>query len=232
MIWKILLLILTLTSQAQASECTTKEPYKVFLTFDDGPHIRYTPIVLDVLKKHHIHATFFILGDRINKSTKPIIARMTAEGHTIGSHTFHHWDHRKYSTPAARENITKPFKLWPEYFKSQLIRLPYGAGWFHSDRRHRIMTIVEELGAHHVGWHIDSQDWNKRRRKVLTQRMMQEICKVHGGVILFHDIQAVTVRNLERWIETIEDAGYIISNEEVPVDFAGDEKYNDKNNSK
>lgn len=208
--------------------CVEQQHYKVFLTFDDGPHVTYTPIILDILKKYHIHATFFILGDRINKTTKPIIVRMIVEGHTIGSHTFHHIDHRRYQTSLVKENILKSFQLWPQYFKSQLVRLPYGAGWFHTERNHRIMSIIEKLGLHHVGWHIDSQDWNKRKRRVLTPTMMKEICRTHGGVILFHDIQSVTVRNLDRWINLIKASGHEISNEPVPVDFPWDAKYSEE----
>ncbi|GAB3809298.1 polysaccharide deacetylase family protein [Micromonospora zhanjiangensis] len=63
----------------------------IALTFDDGPDPRWTPAVLDVLRKHGAHATFFVLGARVNEHPE-LARRILAEGHEIGSHTFTHAD--------------------------------------------------------------------------------------------------------------------------------------------
>ncbi|MFI7604709.1 bifunctional polysaccharide deacetylase/glycosyltransferase family 2 protein [Micromonospora sp. NPDC049366] len=63
----------------------------VALTFDDGPDPRWTPQVLDVLRRHHAHATFFVVGARVNEHPE-LVRRILAEGHEIGSHTFTHAD--------------------------------------------------------------------------------------------------------------------------------------------
>ncbi|MEV1287456.1 bifunctional polysaccharide deacetylase/glycosyltransferase family 2 protein [Micromonospora sp. NPDC049679] len=63
----------------------------IALTFDDGPDPRWTPRVLDVLRRHGAHATFFVVGSRVNEHPE-LVRRMLAEGHEIGSHTFTHAD--------------------------------------------------------------------------------------------------------------------------------------------
>jgi peptidoglycan/xylan/chitin deacetylase (PgdA/CDA1 family) len=64
---------------------TTHEPV-VALTFDDGPHPVHTPQVLDILKRHNAHATFFLIGERARQHPE-LVARIRAEGHEIGNHT-------------------------------------------------------------------------------------------------------------------------------------------------
>ena len=63
---------------------------EVVLTFDDGPHPGKTPKVLDLLKKHGMPATFFLVGRAINRDTYPLVQRMVAEGHTLASHSYNH----------------------------------------------------------------------------------------------------------------------------------------------
>jgi peptidoglycan/xylan/chitin deacetylase (PgdA/CDA1 family) len=62
----------------------------VVLTFDDGPHPGKTPKVLDLLAKHEMPATFFLVGRAISKKTFHLVQRMVAEGHTLGSHSYNH----------------------------------------------------------------------------------------------------------------------------------------------
>ncbi|MGC4064835.1 MAG: polysaccharide deacetylase family protein [Polyangiaceae bacterium] len=60
------------------------------LTFDDGPHPSFTPKVLDLLAKHGMKATFFLVGQNITDKTYPLVQRMIREGHAIGSHSYSH----------------------------------------------------------------------------------------------------------------------------------------------
>jgi len=61
----------------------------IALSFDDGPDPVFTPRILDLLREHHAHATFFVIGDRAIRHPE-LIRRMHAEGHTVGTHTQHH----------------------------------------------------------------------------------------------------------------------------------------------
>src|SRR5450432_360763 len=68
------------------------DPELIF-TFDDGPNPKTTPFVLDTLAKHHIHATFFLVGEKAaNPRAAPIIERMLREGHIVANHTMTHQD--------------------------------------------------------------------------------------------------------------------------------------------
>lgn len=62
----------------------------VSLTFDDGPHPTATPRVLDMLAERHLGATFFLIGRNINRDTYPLVQRMVADGHVLGSHSYSH----------------------------------------------------------------------------------------------------------------------------------------------
>ena len=66
----------------------------IYLTFDDGPDPEITPWVLSILEKHHIKATFFCVGENVNKHF-PIIEKIVARGHAIGNHTYSHERGRK-----------------------------------------------------------------------------------------------------------------------------------------
>ena len=74
----------------------------IYLTFDAGYENGNTAAILDALKKHNVHATFFLVGNYIETSPD-LVKRMVAEGHTVGNHTFHHPDMSKISTKESFE---------------------------------------------------------------------------------------------------------------------------------
>lgn len=69
----------------------TVPDHRLVLTFDDGPDPTWTPKVLDVLKKHHAHAVFFVTGTMTSRYPE-LVKRMVEEGHEVGLHTFNHPD--------------------------------------------------------------------------------------------------------------------------------------------
>lgn len=79
---------------------------KIALTFDDGPNIKYTPMLLDGLKERGIKATFFLIGANTEQEeSKKIVKRMYEEGHLIGNHTYRHVDLSKISGREAEKEI-------------------------------------------------------------------------------------------------------------------------------
>jgi hypothetical protein len=80
---------------------------EVVLTFDDGPHPKGTPRVLDLLAEHRMPATFFVVGRAISRETYPLVQRIVREGHTLGSHSYSHDVHmtRVAAPAAAHEDI-------------------------------------------------------------------------------------------------------------------------------
>jgi peptidoglycan/xylan/chitin deacetylase (PgdA/CDA1 family) len=150
--------------------------YPVHFTFDDGPHAVLTPKVLDILKEESVISTFFVKGEhfaggKTNPKTKPfytILDRAKKEGHTIGSHTYSHMEHPKFSEDKVRENILKPVPVLNEYL-SPVLRLPYGAGAIRSPKpaiqakNDMVMDMVKKAGFKHVLWDIDTNDWDKEK---------------------------------------------------------------------
>ena len=93
----------------------------VYLTFDDGPIPEVTPWVLELLDKHNIKATFFMVGDNIRKH--PDVFRMVVErGHRIGNHTFNHIRGVEYLSVNYLANTDKANEL----MKTDLFRPPHG----------------------------------------------------------------------------------------------------------
>src|SRR5215468_6877655 len=81
---------------------------EVLFTFDDGPNPKTTPLVLDTLARHHIHAVFFLVGEMAaNRSPRvaAIVQRILRDGHVIASHTMKHHDLCRVSEPAAAADI-------------------------------------------------------------------------------------------------------------------------------
>jgi peptidoglycan/xylan/chitin deacetylase (PgdA/CDA1 family) len=94
---------------------------RIFITFDDGPHPDITPFVLDLLKQHEWKATFFCVGENIQKYPG-ITARILAEGHEIGNHTQKHNHAYKVST----KTYINSFHAFEAHTSSKLFRPPYG----------------------------------------------------------------------------------------------------------
>ena len=110
----------------QNMSCPNNRGYKVHLSFDDGPNIPHTERILDTLKRRGVKATFLISTNRFrnmangnppNQSERRLLAiidRMKKEGHTIGNHSFEHWDHtdlNKYTEEQIRGNMERSYRV-------------------------------------------------------------------------------------------------------------------------
>lgn len=201
--------------------CPDGKTYPVHFTFDDGPHSVLTPKVLNILKEEKVPATFFVLGKNFaggksnpnNKTAYALLDRMKNEGHKIGSHTYEHINHPTFSAARVKENIMKPNPLLKDYL-SPVLRLPYGGGSFRSSnpatqaKNDMVMNTVKKAGFKHVGWDIDTNDWDPKKRPNLLPTLLKDICRYKGGVVLFHDIQKYTVDNVQDWIRAVKREGH------------------------
>jgi peptidoglycan/xylan/chitin deacetylase (PgdA/CDA1 family) len=102
-------------------KCLTNEK-KVWLTFDDGPNPKVTDYILKVLKKNNIKATFFCVGNKIEKYPD-IINKIKQEGHIIGNHSYSHINGFKTSTKKYIKDISKCQELIPN---TKIFRPPFG----------------------------------------------------------------------------------------------------------
>jgi peptidoglycan/xylan/chitin deacetylase (PgdA/CDA1 family) len=153
----------------------------VALTYDDGPNPPYTNGILDVLKREHVHATFFLVG-RAVAAHPDVVRREVAEGHAIGNHT---WEHRhlivmtpaqiKRSLAMTDDAIYKAVKARP-----RLMRPPFGArDWF-------VMRAVDAEKYQVVMWSVPlPKDWEYPAADVIAKRVLSHVRD--GSIIVLHD---------------------------------------------
>lgn len=142
------------------------------LTFDDGPHLTRTPIILDTLKRYNVKAIFFVLTDHINPQNSFLIKRMLDEGHLVGSHGPNHArsrdltkDEWKRQTKSSFLALAKLHKEFGHAFNKHYYRFPYGDYGTRADYHHinALKEVSQELmGAnciHMAFWDVDTSDW-------------------------------------------------------------------------
>ncbi|WP_425059647.1 Peptidoglycan-N-acetylglucosamine deacetylase [Sporomusa carbonis] len=153
----------------------------VALTFDDGPHYKTTPKILDVLKEKQVRATFFILG--VNAKNSPqILARELADGHELGNHGYSH----KHLTEMTKENVEQEMSRTEEIImalapKPVIFRPP--GGFFDK----KVLETAEEKGYTTVLWTIDPHDWARPPMQKVVNEVLDNIKP--GSIILMHDGQ-------------------------------------------
>jgi chitooligosaccharide deacetylase len=179
---------------------------EILFTFDDGPNPIYTPQVLDILKEHHIHAVFFLVGTMAGNEDKrigPIVQRILAEGHIIANHTQTHSDlcRAKTDEKAAwdidqgKSTIERVSGITLQWF-----RAPYGV------RCERVDRLLAERHITHFHWDIDPQEWRGGKVDKTVKYVTDQIARSHGrAVLLMHDIKLVTVRALPQILQFIDD---------------------------
>lgn len=150
------------------------------LTYDDGPNDPHTPRLLEVLAKHNVPATFFLIGRYVQR--RPDIVRELAKaGHAIGNHTFTHPLLTLKSAKEIRNELQTCRAAIQDAIgeHSNLFRPPFGG------RRPAVLSIARELGLEPIMWNITGYDWNAPPAEVIEKKVSG---KIRGGnVILLHD---------------------------------------------
>lgn len=160
----------------------------VYLTFDDGPIPEVTPKVLAILDKYGVKATFFMVGENIDKHPE-VYEMVVRGGHAIGNHTYNHMKGWKVSTAEYIANVQK----FPK--ETKLFRPPYGRTWVWQRR------AVKQLGYEIYLWDVLTRDYNPRRT---PEAMLQQIQRQTrpGSIINFHD----SIKSNERMLEVLPKA--------------------------
>jgi peptidoglycan-N-acetylglucosamine deacetylase len=153
---------------------------QIALTFDDGPNDPHTLRLLEVLEKHNVQATFFMIGRYVQQ--RPDIARAVAQaGHVIGNHTFTHpLLIFKSEAHTHRELVDCHRALEDAIGKhSSLFRPPFGG------RRPATIRIVRELGLQPSMWNVTGYDWTAPPAAVIEKKVASQMSG--GDVIVLHD---------------------------------------------
>jgi peptidoglycan-N-acetylglucosamine deacetylase len=150
------------------------------LTYDDGPNDPHTLRLLDVLARHEVHATFFLIGRYVQR--RPDIARaIVNSGHVVGNHTFTH----PLLIFKSAEEVCKELSDCRAAIQdaignhSSLFRPPFGG------RRPAVLRIARELDLTPVMWNVTGYDWNAPPSSVIEKKVSRQMRG--GDVILLHD---------------------------------------------
>jgi peptidoglycan/xylan/chitin deacetylase (PgdA/CDA1 family) len=168
----------------------------IYLTFDDGPIPKITPWVLEVLKTYQAKATFFCIGDNIEKHPE-VFSQLKADGHSIGNHTQNHLKGWAVTDDMYLDNIQQCSK----WIKSNLFRPPYGR-----IKRSQIQKLkFKNQKLEIVMWDVLSGDFDT---KLSPEKCLQNVLKhtENGSIIVFHDslkawerLEYVLPKALEHW---------------------------------
>lgn len=152
---------------------------KISLTFDDGPHPQYTKNLLDLLKRHNVKATFFVVGEHALKHPH-LLRRMVIEGHEIG---IHHYKHKSgwFLTPGKLKKELKMCQEAIEHITGREVRY-YRPPWGHFN----ICTLALAKTYQIIMWSVILQDWKiEKGESTLSKRLIEGLCD--GHIYLLHD---------------------------------------------
>jgi peptidoglycan/xylan/chitin deacetylase (PgdA/CDA1 family) len=177
----------------------------VYLTFDDGPHPKYTPQVLAILRKYGVRATFFEIGR--NAARYPYLTRRAdLYGHSVQNHTWSHPDLRKVSWATFRSQVQATDRTLRAQtgYTPRCLRPPYGAT--NSVVTKRAATLGKQVKL----WSIDTRDWSRPGTAVIVRRVLANVRS--GSVVLMHDgggNRSQTVAALPTILKTLKARGYL-----------------------
>jgi peptidoglycan/xylan/chitin deacetylase (PgdA/CDA1 family)/uncharacterized caspase-like protein len=186
----------------------------IVLTFDDGPHRRYTEEISAILKQYGVPAVFFNVGRNLGSLDAEGHAKLNAgaevsrklmkEGYAVGNHSFSHAQLSKQTGDKLKGEIlgtdTLLKAISPE--RAALFRFPYGA------RNSEGMAALADAHLKSVMWNIDSLDWADPVPSSITNRVLASVDKAGRGIVLFHDIHERTVKALPAVLDKLIAEGY------------------------
>jgi len=195
---------------------STKEKV-LFLTFDDGPIPEVTPAILDLLKQYNAKATFFCIGDNVQKN--PIVySRIEAEGHSVGNHTFNHLNGWKTKTKNYLENAyecSSILSLKPQTPNLKpLFRPPYGRI---TPSQYPLLKSQYSI----ILWDVLSKDWKQNLSADDCFNIVKKKTRP-GSIIVFHDSLKAEARmkpTLKQTLEYFSGQGYLFKGVSEAIQF-------------
>ena len=176
----------------------------VALTFDDGPHATYTPQVLHILRMYHVEATFFCIGNQVQKHAD-IVQQTFQDGNVIGNHTWSHPNLTRLSSKAIRQQLraTSIAIRRATGERPTLFRPPYGA------TNAKVRRIAAQLGMIQFLWTIDTRDWRRPGVAAIVNTVLSRA--KDRSIILMHDgggDRSQTVQALPQIIRGLRQRGF------------------------
>ncbi len=186
--------------------CVQRDDKCVSLTFDAAWGNEDTQQLIDILGKYHVKATFFVVGNWVDKYPDSVKA-LSEAGHEVMTHSDDHAHFSKLSSEEIRRNINAGCSkikavtgVWPTLF-----RCPYGEYDDH------VIETLTDMGMKTIQWDVDSLDWKELSADEILQRVKNGVKS--GSIVLFHNAAKHTPEALPAVIESLLQNGYSI----VPV---------------
>lgn len=178
---------------------------KIYLTFDCGYENGNTSKILDILKKHHAPAAFFMVGDFLD--TEPeLTRRMAAEGHLVGNHTMHHPNMSKVSSERFDRELKDLETKYQQVTRKKLDRFyrpPEGSYTYSNLKR------AQDLGYDTILWSVAYADWDTKKQPAPVSAIKQLNRRIHqGAIVLLHVVSTTNVVILDELLTGWEKQGY------------------------
>ena len=176
----------------------------VALTVDDGPNVKSTPALLQVLREKNVHITMFILGRNAEKHPE-LLAQAAADGHEIASHAYSHTFLNKMSREAFEGELDKTEKIITAVTKKPVLLRPPGGGYNDS-----LVVAAQKRGYTFVLWSVDALDWKRPSVNTVVNNVMNNVKP--GSIVLMHDGQddLPTAQAMGIIIDRLRSQGYKI----------------------
>ncbi|WP_438447676.1 polysaccharide deacetylase family protein [Gorillibacterium sp. sgz5001074] len=177
----------------------------VAITFDDGPNPVYTPQVLEIFREVSGHATFFMIGEQMERSPDTVRA-VAAEGHEIGNHTYTHPHLPELGTEECRSELSRTEQLVLDLtgVKPAVFRPPY------LDYNEQNETVVGDFGYRAIGaLNLDSRDWDMPGAEHIYMTSCRQVR--NGSILIYHDgygDRSHTVEAVRQLVRELTDEGY------------------------
>ena len=181
----------------------------IYLTFDCGYENGNTPSILAALKKHHVPATFFVVGNFL-QDNPDLIKQMQKEGHTVGNHTYHHPD---MSQIATQETFSKELSDVEDLFKkitgksmTRFYRPPQGK--YNTEN----LQMAKDMGYHTFFWSLAYVDWLTDAQPSKEEAFDKLLGRIHpGAIVLLHNTSKTNGEILDELLNKWESMGYQFS---------------------
>jgi len=188
---------------------------EVLLSFDDGPDLFGTPLVLDELDRRGLKAIFFVQGRHLlgsrpqNLARRDLLRKVAAHGHLVANHTLSHKNLCQHpETMPAEVDTNSEVIAYATGLRPLLFRAPYGVRCRSLDRALAARDLIQ------IGWNLDPQEWKCEDQDAVYTYVTQSLAKLQGrAILLLHDTHPAAVRALPRILNWIDAENRRVRNE-------------------
>lgn len=201
--------------------CVETNEKKIAISFDAAWGSEYTDEILDILNKNNVKATFFLVGNWVDKYPDKV-KKINEMGHEIGNHSTTHPHFTQLNDHKTKEEIL----LTSDKIKSitgkgtNVFRPPFG------DYNSQVIKTIKDTGHYTIQWDVDSLDWKNPGEEAIFNRVTKKV--TNGSIVLFHNNADQTPRVLDKIIKELKASGYsfvkisdLIYKDNYYIDHAG-----------